>query len=519
MKALVSRIHPTQKRRMLRLVSDNLRRSRMTRFASTSMVLMLTSIPLWTQGGVSETPAAAPMAVAVVATQAEPALLEPGQPVSRTIAAGETHRYRVPLKANQVLHLIATQLGSDIVVTLVGSDGKRIVEMDTPTGTGGAESVWFVAPTCGDVQVAVRPLESLAGRYELKVETVREATSDDVKRVEMQAKFTEGNRFSLQRTPEAQQLAIQALKEAAALARSVGERDMFALSVNSLRAMDVGAALETLRLPSLSGKVPVYYSPAYASRATGLRDRLVRAVDFFEQQLRVTPKIYLAVLDREHWWDVAFSGTPYGMPNSAMSRSGGGLVCLPATHDAFDALGRNIKANLPTPALKAIESTGLSFEEGMREFGDSIMYHELGHIYAAAYGIAMPNRWVNELLANYLAIAYASEHPAEPKLENFRRMASGGFGRGSRPKHTTLEDFESLYMGVGFENYGWYQGQITRRAEDVYKMKKLDFLNEVKALFPSNEKRPIPVDVSLERLEKIAPGFLDWARELAGGAR
>jgi hypothetical protein len=92
-----------------------------------------------------------------------------------------------------------------------------------------------------------------------------------------------------------------------------------------------------------------------------------------------------------------------------MSRSGSGLVCLSATHEAFDELGRSIKADLPDAAMKAIESTGLSFEEGMREFADSLMYHELGHIYAAAYGITIPNRWVNELLANYLAIAYTAE--------------------------------------------------------------------------------------------------------------
>ena len=60
---------------------------------------------------------------------------------------------------------------------------------------------------------------------------------------------------------------------------------------------------------------------------------------------------------------------------------------------------------------------------------------------------------------------------------------------------------------------------LTRRAEEVYKTKKLDFLKEVKAAFPAHEKRPVPVDVSLERLEKISPGFLEWARQLAGGAR
>ena len=42
------------------------------------------------------------------------------------------------------------------------------------------------------------------------------------------------------------------------------------------------------------------------------------------------------------------------------------------------------------------------------------MYHELGHIYAAAYGIAIPNRWMDEFLANYLATAYIKKGPDQP---------------------------------------------------------------------------------------------------------
>ena len=493
----------------------------MTRFGGKLIVVMLAWTALCTTAGVAEGPSGPPIRIVGVAPQREPTRLEPSRPVSQSIAAGETHRYRVGLEAKQVLHVIATQLGADIVVTLVGSDGKPIVEMDSPTGTEGTESVWFIASASGDVQVDVRPFGSSAGRYELKADTLRLATPDDAKRVQMQASLLEGRRLSVERTPEAQQAAIAKLKETAALARSVGERDMITFSINSLRVIDAGAALETLALPSLPGKVPAYYSPSYEQRATKLRDRLASAVEFFEQKLGVTPKIYLAVLDRELWSGVA-GGNPYGMPNSTASRSGAGLVCVAATYDAFDELGRNLKATLPIPALKAIESSAeglFSFDEGMRELGDSIMYHELGHIYTVAYGISPPNQWVNELLANYLSTAYTAEHPAAPQFEKFFGMLSAASIKGPRPKHTTLEDFERLYSGVGFDNYAWYQQQITRRAKDVYQTKKLDFLKEVKAAFPSNETRPLGVEVSLERLERIAPGFLDWARELAGGAR
>ena len=341
----------------------------MTRFATNLVIRMLACIAVWPVDSAAQTVPAPPIRSSPGAGQTDPTRLEPGQPVTRAIAADETHRYRVALQPNYVLHVVATQLGADIVVTLLGSDGKPMVEMDTPTGTEGAESIWFVAPTAGEFTVEVRVFEGSAGRYELRADALREATPDDAKRVQMQALFLEATRLGLQRTPDAQQSAIGKFREAAALARSVGERDMAALSVRSLMGIDIGAGLESVALPSLPGKVPVHYSPGYEQRAANLRDRLAKAVDFFEQRLGVTPKVYLAVLAREHWTDIV-GGTPYGMPNSATSRSGAGLVCLSATHDAFDELGRSIKANLPDAALKAMESAGLSFEEGMPEFGE-----------------------------------------------------------------------------------------------------------------------------------------------------
>ena len=72
---------------------------------------------------------------------------------------------------------------------------------------------------------------------------------------------------------------------------------------------------------------------------------------------------------------------------------------------------------------------------------------------------------------------------------------------------------------MGLQNYAWYQTQFLRRAAQVYPTKKLSFLDEVRTAFPRDEKRPVPVDVSLERLEKVSPGFLDWAKEFGGVAR
>jgi hypothetical protein len=452
------------------------------------------------------------------AGQTEPVRLELGAPVPRVIAETDTHAYRVVVDTNEAVHLVARQLGADIVLTLLEPGGTPIVEMDTPTGTAGAESIWFVAPESGELLVQVHTFEGYGGRYELELETLRDATPEDVERVRVQTLFLEAARLAGQGTPEAQQAAIEELQEAVAVARGLGDSEAAALAVTALTDLDVGAGLESLGLPVLPGRVPTYYSPGYETRAVELRDEVVRGVDFFEQKLGVAPKIYLAVLDREHWSHVCFTGAPYGMPSSRGSRSRSGLVCFGATQELFDQLARNVRVNLTEADLEAIESAGVPFEEAMRKRGDSIMYHELGHLYTGAYGIAVPNQWVNELLANFLATAYESENPVDPPVRTVREIMGRGFDRRPRPAHISLEDFERLYTGMDFQNYVWYQRQLTRRAEEVYEAMGLDFLAQVKAAFPPEEQRPVPVQVSLERMESITPGFLEWADQLAHGA-
>src|SRR5262249_36404244 len=151
------------------------------------------------------------------------------------------------------------------------------------------------------------------------------------------------------------------------------------------------------------------YSPGYKPRPAKLRDRLLEGVRFFEQGLGVTPKIYLGVLTKESWMFAC--NPPYGVPMSRGPRSGPALVCLPPPQGRLDKLGRNTKPKIPELEIQAIESTGVSFEKRTREYFDGIMYHELGHIYSRASGIRAPNNWMNEFLADYLWIAYRSNHP------------------------------------------------------------------------------------------------------------
>ena len=96
-------------------------------------------------------------------------LLEVGKSIARKMTGGETHAYRLKLAAGQALHAVVNQHGIDVVVTLLGADGKQVVEIDNPNGAYGSEIVWAVADTSGDYRLEVSSLEKAArhGQYEL----------------------------------------------------------------------------------------------------------------------------------------------------------------------------------------------------------------------------------------------------------------------------------------------------------------------------------------------------------------
>jgi hypothetical protein len=99
-------------------------------------------------------------------------VLEQGRAIERPIAGGDAHDYKVSLKAGQFLHLVVDQRGIDVVVRVIGPDGKRIAEVDSPNGDSGPEPVQVVAAAAGDFLVEIRPLEKTAGRgrYQVKIE-------------------------------------------------------------------------------------------------------------------------------------------------------------------------------------------------------------------------------------------------------------------------------------------------------------------------------------------------------------
>ena len=103
----------------------------------------------------------------------------PAEP--QTLNPGEKHTYPLTLKANDFLKLVVEQQGIDVVVRLLGPDGNKLAEVDSPNGTQGPEPLSFIVEQGGSYTVEVESLEKTAepGKYELKLEAVKPATEQD----------------------------------------------------------------------------------------------------------------------------------------------------------------------------------------------------------------------------------------------------------------------------------------------------------------------------------------------------
>lgn len=188
------------------------------------------------------------------------------------------------------------------------------------------------------------------------------------------------------------------------------------------------------------------------------------------------------------------------------------MVFLPATIDdgvlVSGYLGKPGK--VPQSILDELESHNLTYDDAARRMVDVIGFHELGHIYTRVYELATHRKWFDEMAASYFAYAYMdAKHPK--LLAVFEGVTQTSVDTVD-PRFTSLEDFERIYINVSAENYDWYQSMFVKRISAIYPEHGLSFLEKAKAALESN--RNFTDEELLARLEEIAPGFIQWAKEV-----
>src|SRR5687767_10975534 len=81
--------------------------------------------------------------------------LTQGQALDREMAAGETHRYSVELRAGEYLQLLVEQHDVDVIQTLTGPDGAVVLETDCPCQFLGPDPLAFVAAQSGVYELSL----------------------------------------------------------------------------------------------------------------------------------------------------------------------------------------------------------------------------------------------------------------------------------------------------------------------------------------------------------------------------
>jgi tetratricopeptide (TPR) repeat protein len=152
--------------------------------------------------------------------------LEPGKPVERELSGGQSHFYKITLTSGQYLKIAVIKRGVDALVTLFTPDGKKIGEIVSEQATEGSETISAIAEAAGAYRVEARSAEKTAktGRYEIKVEELREATTEDKYRVAAESAFREAWRLQNGKL-EDKRKSIEKYREALDLCRRTGDRE------------------------------------------------------------------------------------------------------------------------------------------------------------------------------------------------------------------------------------------------------------------------------------------------------
>ncbi|MCA1801667.1 MAG: hypothetical protein LC662_04315 [Rhodothermaceae bacterium] len=263
--------------------------------------------------------------------------------------------------------------------------------------------------------------------------------------------------------------------------------------------------LKQMELDSLYTGLWVYYPEGYAGRAEVIARRISASNQFFSDSLGVDVRIRIALLDPENYERGEFLH-PYGLPFIS-----GGVTVLPAdlNSGAVIDMFTPFEATITADNLAVLQKAGFTYGEANKLMVDLIGLHEIGHEQVRAFGINTRQRWFDELMASYLAYAYL--RTMEPRMAVVWDAVTRAGREGYQSNHTSLDDFNRLYTGVGVGDYVWYQNVFHERVRDVYDVHGLAFVREVKNRLGNTHLKTIIAEELLAVLEEIAPGFMEWA--------
>jgi CHAT domain-containing protein/Tfp pilus assembly protein PilF len=234
-------------------------------------------------------------------TQETPELVL-GVPVSQAISGGTAQTYRIKIGAGQFVKLLLEQQSVDLAVKILHPDGRLLVAGDIAHGPQGRERLAVITDSEGIYRVEVHSLEkdTSHGRYELRVQELHLAGSEDRSFIAGQVAYAEGEQARLQK-PANRPEAIKKYEEALGLFRSAADRSGAAAALTNIGVVynvsgERQKALEylnqALALHQLMGdhREQARTLNYMGFAASGLVERQ-KALDYFKQSLALSQAI------------------------------------------------------------------------------------------------------------------------------------------------------------------------------------------------------------------------------------
>src|SRR5262245_21622290 len=146
--------------------------------------------------------------------------LVPGKSIERELSGGQSHSYKIMLTSGQYLQIIVEQRGMDVGVAIFTPQGKKFSEVNSDHTIEGSETAAAIAEDTGEYLIEVRSPDKTAriGRYQIKLEALRVATTEDKDRVVAGSIFREAEQLHYG-TLEAKRKSIEKYNEALELFR------------------------------------------------------------------------------------------------------------------------------------------------------------------------------------------------------------------------------------------------------------------------------------------------------------
>lgn len=146
--------------------------------------------------------------------------LAAGPPMIQSLAASQSRSYAFSLQADQYLQLVVQQRGVDVAVRIFDPARRLLLRVDSPNADRGPEELFLVAGRTGPHVLEIEASDD-GGRYEIRVEALREATPEDRTRATAASAYSRARLFD--RKGESAPAAAS-YRQAAGLWREVGDK-------------------------------------------------------------------------------------------------------------------------------------------------------------------------------------------------------------------------------------------------------------------------------------------------------